>query len=352
MSSIWLRSETKAHEKRTPLTPKNAKKLIDKGIEVFVEEFPDRIFPIKQYEEVGCTIVPEGSWKTADTKHYILGLKEIEQKEDFRHKHIYFAHVFKGQDGSKEILSQYKNGGGTLFDLEYLTNEQGRRIAAFGFWAGFVGAAVGLKGYYFREKQSTSIPAISSVNDQEILISELIELSKKSTSTPKAIVIGAKGRCGQGASSLFEKVGIQVTKWDIEETKKGGPFKEIPEHEIFVNTVLMQVKIPPFISTEIISKESKLKIISDVSCDPNSDLNPIPLYDKITSWDEPFVSKIINDHSLDILAVDNLPSLLPKESSEDFSDQLFPHLENLLLGKGEEDIVWRNAKDVFLKKRN
>ena len=33
-------------------------------------------------------------------------------------------------------------GGGALLDLEYLTDDHGRRLAAFGYWAGYVGAAL------------------------------------------------------------------------------------------------------------------------------------------------------------------------------------------------------------------
>lgn len=32
-------------------------------------------------------------------------------------------------------------------------------------------------------------------------------------------------RCGGGSVEAFEACGVEVTKWDIEETKKGGPFK-------------------------------------------------------------------------------------------------------------------------------
>jgi hypothetical protein len=32
-------------------------------------------------------------------------------------------------------------------------------------------------------------------------------------------------RCGGGSVEAMEACGVQVAKWDIEETKKGGPFK-------------------------------------------------------------------------------------------------------------------------------
>jgi saccharopine dehydrogenase (NAD+, L-lysine forming) len=46
---------------------------------------------------------------------------------------------------------------------------------------------------------------------------------------------------------------------------------------------------------------------------------------------------------LDIVAIDNLPSLLPRESSTAFSADLLPHLRNLPDG----DPVWDRGQDQF-----
>ena len=50
---------------------------------------------------------------------------------------------------------------------------------------------------------------------------------------------------------------------------------------------------------------------------------------------------------LDLVAIDHLPSMLPRESSEDFSEQLLPTL--LQLGQPEEG-VWGRALEVFKEK--
>jgi saccharopine dehydrogenase (NAD+, L-lysine-forming) len=50
----------------------------------------------------------------------------------------------QNQAGWKEILMRFRAGGGELLDLEFLVNDKGQRVAAFGFMAGFTGAAVGL----------------------------------------------------------------------------------------------------------------------------------------------------------------------------------------------------------------
>lgn len=41
-------------------------------------------------------------------------------------------------------MKRFIKGNGTILDLEFLVDEKGRRIAAFGYHAGFAGTALGL----------------------------------------------------------------------------------------------------------------------------------------------------------------------------------------------------------------
>src|SRR3990167_4351103 len=146
MGHIWLRAEIKANEQRTPLIPAHAKTLIDAGHLVTVEESIQRVFPIEQYKKIGCRIVPNHSWINAPVDAYILGLKNLaENSSPLKHKHIYFAHAYKNQSHAKRLLSRFIQGNGLLYDLEYLTDQTGNRVAAFGFHAGIAGAAIGLQ---------------------------------------------------------------------------------------------------------------------------------------------------------------------------------------------------------------
>ena len=78
---LHLRSETKPLEHRSALTPTTAAKLIEAGYIVNVERSPVRIFGDEEFEKVGATLVPEGSWEEAPKEHIIVGLKELEEKE-------------------------------------------------------------------------------------------------------------------------------------------------------------------------------------------------------------------------------------------------------------------------------
>lgn len=347
---IWLRAETKAFERRTPLTPNDAKKLIAKGVKVIVESFPERIFQDKEYEEVGCKIVKSHSWAEAPREALILGLKELPQEDSqLIHSHVYFAHAYKGQAGARQVLNRFKKGGGHLYDLEYLTDDDGRRVCAFGKWAGYVGAALAVDLYYHRQLYSSSpYPALSVFSKKQLLLDKLFESKNLAKVHPTALVIGALGRCGKGAKELFESMGLEVTAWDQKETQKGGPFEEIAQHDIFINTVLMAKKIPPFLDHKTLDKYGGPSVICDVSCDPTSELNPLPIYSELTSWERPNQEIETQKGKIQLISVDNLPSLLPRESSEDFSAQLLPHLEELMAQK-RFPAVWRHSFEHFQK---
>jgi len=322
-------------------------KVIEAGVEVVVEESQNRIFPIQDYASIGCKIAPAHSWKEAPKDFVILGLKEIEGDHLFFHKHIYFAHIFKGQSHAKKIISQYQQGGGILYDLEYLINAEGRRVCAFGHWAGFAGAAFALDRFYHKHGTDSSYPGLKSYPKLEKLLAQINEHKSKSNKQPRALIIGALGRCGNGAKKLFDHFNVQTTLWDYQETKEGGPFEEIAQHEIFLNAALIMKRIPPFLTKDIVSSsQSKLEMIADVSCDPNSELNPIPIYNQHTTWEKPFLKTEFTNH-LEVLSVDNLPSSLPLESSIDFSEQLTPHLIQFLTHLNDIPTEFQNAVNIF-----
>ncbi|TNF02246.1 MAG: saccharopine dehydrogenase, partial [Deltaproteobacteria bacterium] len=198
---FWLREETKDNERRTPLTPENAKKLIAQtGCTIHVGSSNERIFRDQEYRSVGCKIVPPESWRNAPEQDYILGLKELpEDNLPLPHNHIYFAHIFKGQEGAKGLFERFRSGGGKLFDLEFLMDENNRRVAAFGRWAGFVGAAMAVDRYYQKHAGTKHALPFKYFENKDLLIEYIREKQQKQNKHPKSIIIGAKGRCGSGA---------------------------------------------------------------------------------------------------------------------------------------------------------
>jgi saccharopine dehydrogenase (NAD+, L-lysine-forming) len=84
-------------------------------------------------------------------------------------------------------------------------------------------------------------------------------------------------------------------------------------------------------------------VIGDIACDPTSDFSPVKVYDAVTNWETP-ARRVHETPPLDVMAIDNLPSLLPRESSEDYAAQLLPSLLTLgAIGEG----VWARAQTEF-----
>ncbi|MBO9450682.1 saccharopine dehydrogenase [Tropicibacter sp. R16_0] len=344
MTHLWVRAEQRLNEDRVGLTPAGAAKLIAAGIKVTVEESGTRAIGIDGYRDAGCEIAAENSWPQAPADAIIFGLKELpEDGTPLPHKHIMFGHAFKGQHSGRALLERFKAGGGTLYDLEYLVDETGRRVAAFGYWAGYAGAAVTLKTWAAQQRGEECGP-VGAYPGKDALLAELgAELDATGVARPRAIVIGALGRVGSGAADLCEAMGVAVTKWDMAETASGGPFPEILDHDLFLNCIFARPGTPVFVPQEALSANRKLTAIGDVACDPDSDYNPVPVYDRATTWDAPAL-RVASDPVLDVMAIDNLPSMLPAESSEDYADQLLPSLLTLAdLDNG----VWGRARDTF-----
>ncbi|WP_170369133.1 saccharopine dehydrogenase [Ruegeria arenilitoris] len=344
MTHLWVRAEQRPNEERVGLTPGGAAQLIAAGIRVTVEESHVRAIPIDGYRDAGCEIAPENSWPDAPLDAVIFGLKELpEDGTPLPHRHIMFGHAFKGQHSGRKLLERFKAGGGTLYDLEYLVDETGRRVAAFGYWAGYAGAAVTLKTWAAQQRGEICGP-VGVYPGKDALNAELLaELDATGAPRPRAIVIGALGRVGTGASDLCEAMGVEVTKWDMAETADGGPFPEILENDIFLNCIFARPGTPVFVPREALNAPRKLTAIGDVACDPDSDYNPVPVYDRATTWEEPAL-RVATDPVLDVMAIDNLPSMLPVESSEDYAAQLLPSLLTLTdLTSG----VWARAEDTF-----
>ncbi|KAL9132127.1 MAG: hypothetical protein Q9217_000061 [Psora testacea] len=283
------------------VTPTTVRKLLEKGFVVNVERSPIRIFEDKEFEDVGANLVPTSSWRDAPRDHIIIGLKEL-PTGDFNliHTHIQFAHCYKGQEGWETVLGRFAKGGGTLYDLEFLENPPGRRVAAFGYHAGFVGSALAIMNFAWQLKNGgkTPMPGKHFYDNERDLIKEVqaeleMGIAKNHGKLPRVLVVGALGRSGKGSLDLCRIVGIpdeNLLKWDLPETKKGGPFVEIRESD------LLEFSNPP----------------------------------------------------LSYIAIDHLPSLLPREASENFSDALLPSL--FALENKSTSPIWLNAEKLFKEK--
>ena len=342
MTHLWVRAEQRAHEERVGLTPAGAAALIKAGIRLTVEASSVRAIAIDGYRAAGAEIAAENLWPKAPIDAIIFGLKELpEDGTPLMHRHIMFGHAFKGQPAGRLLLQRFKAGGGALYDLEYLVDETGRRVAAFGYWAGFAGAAVSLSCWAAQQRGGLAGPVSKSPGKQALLADMRTELA--GLRRPRAIIIGALGRVGTGAADLCAALDVSTTKWDMAETASGGPFADILQHEVFLNCILARPGCPVFVPASAKTARRALAVIGDIACDPTSDFSPIKVYGQATDWTSPAL-RVHSDPPLDVMAIDNLPSLLPVESSEDFAAQLLPSL--LALGNLDAG-VWGRARAEY-----
>ncbi len=348
MKTLWLRREDKASESRVALTPDGVSTLVQNGVHVIAQRSADRIFSDQEYRAAGAELT-DAHWRQAPADAVILGLKELAESDvAIAHTHIYFSHSFKGQSGAGAVLKAYADGGGDLFDLEFLQDDQGRRIAAFGYWAGFVGAALGVLGHAHYQNSNLPYPAAHRYSSQQHLVDAVKDAL--GGQPLRVMIMGALGRCGTGATDLLRELGdkIAISAWDLPEFAAAEkPIRAIIEHDVFINCVYLRQPISPMIDQALLAENTCLKIISDVSCDPNNPNNPIAVYDASTSLDVPFRRAAGSAAwPVHVQAIDHLPTLLPREASQEFAAALLPHLLEFMISPGLPP-VWRNARAHF-----
>lgn len=316
---LWLRHEVRATERRTPVVPDDARRLVEAGVRLSVEDSPQRVFPTREYEAVGARIAPAGSWTSAPADAVVLGLKELPyQPDELTHRHVFFGHAYKRQPGAAALLRRFAAGGGALLDLEYLVDDDGRRLAAFGYWAGYLGAALAV----LQHRGTLTAPLRPTGKDE---LDATLRQAPYHDEQFTALVVGALGRSGRGARAAFATAGVDPSCWDLAQTRDLDR-PALLAHDVMVNCVLATTSVPPFVrEQDLDDPDRRLRTLSDVTCDVGSPLNVLPVYDRTTEWADP-VRRLRKEPPLDLIAIDNLPSLLPRESSVDFSAALTPQL--------------------------
>jgi saccharopine dehydrogenase (NAD+, L-lysine-forming) len=317
IQNIIIRREFKTNEFRTPLVPNDCKKCIDIGHKIYVEKSAERCIPDEEYEKNGCILIDDfTTLELPKSNTLVIGLKELDYSNPklLPWRHLYFTHIFKNQVGSEEIIGKLESSGSIIYDYEYLLNKHQKRIIAFGFWAGFIGTALGLLQYYYKSINK-DIGNLKAYEDASILFEE-VEYFKHFFRKINIGIIGINGRSGKGSRFILERLGIL----NVHGYSRASDKEPLKQHNIIINCI----KLSPednniFISTETLPKFDKLQVIVDVSCDINAKNNPIRLNYHGTTFETP-VCKI--NEKVNIIAIDNLPSLLPKDSSEEFSTKL------------------------------
>jgi saccharopine dehydrogenase (NAD+, L-lysine-forming) len=329
MQSVFVRAETFPNEYRTPLVPEDVKFLVQSGITVYVESSLTRVFSDKLYKDISGCIVTEHSWNHPEYQtSFILGIKELTNLQDLSgHRHAYFSHCLKGQAGSEPILNAFRRSKSLLYDFEYFTDGSGIRCIAFGWYAGVVGAALGLQEYERRLLGQPSLQDLQPWSSFESLLDSIPVVGH-----PRIAVLGANGRCGQGVCSVLKNLGLAYTPF-LKETK----IAQLEAFEVVYNCIQLEESYAEVWFSERTQIHHPIVLV-DISCDYSKPNNPISFYSEPTNWIYP----VFHPHPLvSVIAIENLPSLLPQESSSHFSRCL----TELLLEYPNE--TWNRSFTVF-----
>jgi alanine dehydrogenase len=344
-----------------------------------------RCFQDSEYEEVGADILSD--MKDCDI---LMGIKEVPVAELIEGKtYLSFSHTIKKQPHNRKLLQEIIRRKIRLIDYEAFKDKQGNRLVAFGRYAGIVGAYNGLWTYgrRFGGFQLRRAFECFDVNDLKL------ELRKVFLPPVKIILTGA-GRVGRGAMETLDTAGIrkvspidfltrqfdapvyvQLSSADYHIRIQGGHFnrEEFHQHpdrysshftdftkvaDVLMAGAFWNPDAPVlFTREEMMSKDFKIKIIADITCDiegsipstkkASSIADPIYDYDATTDSVQPPLS---NDSFVTVMAVDNLPCELPRSASEEFGKDLIDRILKPLFIDDEDGIIERAtiAKDGAL----
>jgi hypothetical protein len=361
---IGIIREAKTHpDKRTPFTPSQLRDLSDRYADqllFFVQSSPHRCYSDEEFELAGIPVVEDISFCDL-----LMGIKEVPIHLLVPDKkYIFFSHTIKKQKHNRDLLRAILDCNITLLDYEVLKDGAGNRTVAFGRWAGIVGAYNGL-WTYGKKSGLYDIRRAYECFDRSELDIEL----KKVQLPPIKIIVTGSGRVGKGILEVLRSVGISqvspkeflfqyyeepvftaLSCADYNRRKTDGgyekeQFYQFPEKyeshflkyaevaDILMAGAYWDRRAPRLFEWEDIQSEDfNLSVIADITCDidgsipitirPSSVQQPVYDIDRDTFEELPAFGK---QNSISVMAIDNLPTELPRDASEEFGIQLTQH---------------------------
>ncbi len=374
-----LRETKNPPDRRVPLTPSQI---------ITLQELYPHVEFFVQPSDLRCYTDDEFSYLDIPLKEdlrecdILMGIKEVDKRTLIPGKtYLFFAHVGKKQEQNREMFTEIVKKKIRLVDYEYLTTDKGERVAAFGRYAGIVGAYNGLRARGIRTNRFNLKPAYQCRDLEEMWAGlRLIDLKPGL----KVLVTG-HGRVASGAMETlsicnFVKVDpgdFLAKEFNVPVVCQIGPeyyvshndglmfsftdFVKYPEKyksafipftrvaDILITGHYWDPRSPKFFSKDDMKKpEFKISVIADISCDING---PVPSTVRAATIADPFYG--FNPHleteeppftrptNITVMAVDNLPGELPRDASADFGRQLINSLINDLFTGIDSPMVRR-----------
>ena len=352
---------------RVPLDPQQCALLRSEyGLNVVVQSSPIRIFTDEEYAAKGVPVV-----EYIGDCDLLLGVKEVPIDQLIPGKtYSFFSHTHKEQVYNRPLLKAILDRHIHLIDYEVMTDKLGRRVIAFGYFAGVVGAHNGFWAYAQRTG-AFSLPRMKDLYNY----AEAKTIYEELSLPPMKIALTGTGRVSTGAAQVLEDMGIrqvspvdfrkqtydepvyvQLVSRDYLRHKDGLPFDKLhfyqhPEQyvsafkpfaevaDLMLNGIFWDNRAPAFFSVEQMAEPNfNIKVIADITCDI-APVSSIPSTLRASAIAEPVFGFYPNtgketapyqDGVVDMMTIDNLPSELPRDASTAFGkmyiEQVLPHM--------------------------
>ena len=380
LTNIGIIRESRNDENRTPLVPEHIKKYKESNpnINFIIQPSNSRCFSDEEYELCGAKIN-----ENLNECSIIFGVKEIDPNILINNMtYLFFSHTFKINKQQKSIEKHKKdrllsilNKKITLIDYENIRGKNGTRCLGFGRFAGIVGCYNTLN-LLLKVLGKQSLASAHKINDYERLV-----LNLKNLYFPKTkILVTGDGRVSKGVIELLNQTNIKVvSKKDFLEKKFDQPIfcnletkdyvtnnsssdfslehfinnpqdysssalQYLKETNILISAHYWDPSSPKIFENEDLKDLQNLKIVGDITCDINGS---VPTTIRSTTIEEPnywierYNLKEIdeNNDGIAVMAVDNLPSELPRDSSTEFSEGIINEVLPFLLKEDDGRIL-------------
>lgn len=373
-------------ERRTPIVPQDLRWILQEtGTNAFVQRSGKRVFPEIEFEKAGAEICEDMSpgevifgvkeipvEKILDNKVYVFFSHTIKGQEynmpllkkilESRSTLIDYERIISSDNRRIVYFGNYAGDAGAL-DILSLTGEH---------WA-----SRGIETPLSAVRRAHQYHSLQEARNHLKQIGERIRNSGLPAEVvPLTVGILGYGNVSRGAQEVFDCLPVRrihpeeidvlgrgnqldsntlymtiFKEEHLVETKSGSPFdlkeyythpelyrsrfsRYLPYFTLLVNAIYWDVRYPRFVTWDVLSdlvsgpEPAKLASIADITCDKNGSIecnvrstdSGMPAYQV-----NPLTREVRDGHLGDgiiVLAVDNLPCELPRDSSVFFSNQL------------------------------
>lgn len=354
-------------DRRVPLTPKQCHEVALKGIDITVQRSPVRAYADAEYTAQNVRVTGD-----LTDRDLIIGVKEVPLEMLMAGKaYLFFSHTIKKQPHNAKLLHTVLQRRITLLDHELLTDAHGKRVLAFGKWAGVVGAYNAIRAW----QATMGGPVLKPAHECHDRAEMDIELSKFPIPQNMRIVLTGDGRVGHGAMETLDRAGFTrlapvnflggspdgpaytvLSSEHLYIRDDGKPFDREAFHEdpsghhaaflpyarkaqIYIACHFWDARGPKILTADNLREPGiSLRVVADISCDIGG---PIDSTLRASTIAEPLFGYHIPSGnecavgapgSITVMAVDNLPCELPRDSSKSFGRDLLEHVLPQLTG--------------------